>query len=118
MKDLIRTTVTANTDQVSDDDEFLGVDEYLKFLWEGCHNKDKIINILLENLFEQEITNFSYKDNSVKFSQSNISETEFRNPKCPLKINNVINNSNREVIQIENQLKHLIDLIVCQRRNH
>ena len=50
----------------------------------GIHNKDKIINILLENLFEREITNFSYKDNSVKFSQSKKSETEFRNPKRPL----------------------------------
>ena len=59
-------TVTANTGQVNDDNEFSGVDKNLKFLWEGCHNKDKIISILLENLFEQEITNFSYKDNSVQ----------------------------------------------------
>ena len=60
------------------------MDENLKFLWEEYHNKDKIINILLENLFEREIANFSYKDNSVKFSQSKKSETEFRNPKHPL----------------------------------
>ena len=69
MKDLVRTTVTANTGQVSDDNEFSRVDENLKFLRNECRNKDKIINILLKNLFERENTNVSYKDNSVKFSQ-------------------------------------------------
>ena len=103
MKDLIRTTVTADTVQVSDVNEFSGVDENLKFLREECRNKDKIINILLENLFEREITNVSYKDNSVKFSQSKKSETEFRNPKGPLKISNVRYNSNREPIKIFNR---------------
>ena len=103
MKDLIRTTVTANTGQVSDDNEFSGVNENLKFLREECHNKDKIIDILLENLFEWENTNVSYKGNSAKFSQSKISETEFRNPKRLLKINNVRNNSNREPIKTFNR---------------
>ena len=103
MKDLIRTTVTADTIQVSDVNEFSGVDEKLKFLREECRNKDKIINILLENLFEREITNVSYKDNSIKFSQSKKSETEFRNPKGPLKISNVTYNSNREPIKIFNR---------------
>ena len=59
MKDFIRTAVTANTGQVSDDNEFSGVDENRKFLREECRSKDKIINILLENLFEQENTNVS-----------------------------------------------------------
>ena len=65
---MIRTTVTANTGQVSDYNKFSGVDENLKFLREECHNKDKIINILLEDLFERENINVSYKDNSIKFS--------------------------------------------------
>ena len=103
MKDLIRTTVTADTVQVSDVNEFSGVDENLKFLREECRNKDKIINILLENLFEREITNVSYRDNSIKFSQSKKSETEFRNPKGPLKISNVRYNSNREPIKTFNR---------------
>ena len=60
MKDLIRMTVTANTGQVSDDNEFSGVDKNLKFLLEKCRNKDKIISILSENLFERENTNVSY----------------------------------------------------------
>ena len=103
MKDLIRTTFTANTDQVSDDNEFSGVDENLKFLRDECRNKDKIISILLENLFERENTNVSYKDNSAKFSQSKMSETEFRNPKRPLKINSIRNNSNREPLTTFNR---------------
>ena len=103
MKDLIRTTVTADTVQVSDVNEFSGVDENLKFLREECRNKDKIINILLENLFEREITNVSYRDNSIKFSQSKKSETEFRNPKGPLKFSNVRYNSNREPIKTFNR---------------
>ena len=68
MKDLIRTTVTANTGQVSNYNEFSGVDENLKFLREECRNKDKIINTLLEDLFERENINVSYKDNSIKLS--------------------------------------------------
>ena len=103
MKDLIRTTVTTNTGQVDDVDEFSGLDENLKFLREEYRNKEKIRNILLDNSLEREITNVSYKDNSVKFSQSKISETEFRNPKRPLKINNVRNNSNREPVKTFNR---------------
>ena len=68
MKDLIRTTVTANTGQVSDYNEFSGMDENLRFLREECRSKDKIINILLEDLFERENINVSYKDKSIKFS--------------------------------------------------
>ena len=60
-------------------------------------------NNLLENLFEREIRNVSCKDNSVKLSQSKISETESRNSKRPLKINNVRNNSNREPIKTFNK---------------
>ena len=62
MKDLIRTKVTVDTAQVSDIKELLGVDVNLKFLPEDYHNKDKIISILLESLFEREITNVSWKD--------------------------------------------------------
>ena len=88
MKDSIQTKVTANTGKVSDINKFSGVDNNLKFLWEECRNKRKIINILLENLFKREITNVSYKDNSVKFLLSKKSETKFRNHKLPTKINN------------------------------
>ena len=62
MKDLIRTKVTVDTAQVSDIKELLGVDVNLKFLPEDYRNKDKIISILLESLFEREITNVSWKD--------------------------------------------------------
>ena len=48
------------------------------------------------------MTIVSYEDNSVKISQSKKSEIEFRNPKRPLKINNVGNNSNREPIKTVN----------------
>ena len=109
MKDLVRTTVTANTGQASDDNEFSGADENLKFLRNECRNKDKIINILLKNLFERENTNVSYKDNSVKFSQRKISETELRNPKRSLKINSVRNYSNREPIKTFNRFDCLSD---------
>ena len=88
LKDSIQTKVTANTGKVSDINKFSGVDNNLKFLWEECRNKHKIINILLENLFKREITNVSYKDNSVKFLLSKKSETKFRNHKLPTKINN------------------------------
>ena len=77
----------------------------LKFLREEqCCNKDKIINILLENLLEREITNVSCENSSVKILQSKKSETEFRNLKRTLKINNVGNNSNRELIKTFNRL--------------
>ena len=66
MKDLIRTKVTANTGQVSDVNEFSGVDKNLKFLQKECSNKEKVINILLKDLFKREMTKIYYKDNSVK----------------------------------------------------
>ena len=47
MKDLIQTKVAANTGQVSDFNEFSGVEENLKFLREECSNKGKKINLLL-----------------------------------------------------------------------
>ena len=74
------------------------MDGNLEFLREECRNKDKIINSLLENLFEREITNASYKNNSANILLSKKSETEFRNPKCSLKINNMKNILNREPI--------------------
>ena len=80
MKDLIRTKITAKTVQVNDINEFSGVDENLQVLRKEHRIKDKIINILLENLFEQEITSVTDKDSSVIFSQSKKSGTEFRNP--------------------------------------
>ena len=80
MKDLIRTKITAKTVQVNDINEFSGVDENLQVLGKEYRIKDKIINILLENLFEQEITSVTDKDSSVIFSQSKKSGTEFRNP--------------------------------------
>ena len=80
MKDLIRTKITAKTVQVNDINEFSGVDENLQVLRKEYRIKDKIINILLENLFEQEITSVTDKDSSVIFSQSKKSGTEFRNP--------------------------------------
>ena len=82
----------------------------LKFLREKCRNKDKIINILLENLFEREITNISYKDSSVKISQSKKSETEYRNSKRQLKINNVRNNSKRKPIKTLNRFDCLSEV--------
>ena len=80
MKDLIRMKITAKTVQVNDINEFSGVDENLQVLGKEYRIKDKIINILLENLFEQEITSVTDKDSSVIFSQSKKSGTEFRNP--------------------------------------
>ena len=80
MKDLIRTKITAKTVQVNDINEFSGVDENLQVLRKEYRIKNKIINILLENLFEQEITSVTDKDSSVIFSQSKKSGTEFRNP--------------------------------------
>ena len=80
MKDLIRMKITAKTVQVNDINEFSGVDENLQVLRKEYRIKDKIINILLENLFEQEITSVTDKDSSVIFSQSKKSGTEFRNP--------------------------------------
>ena len=41
MKDLVRTEVSANTDQFSDANEFSAVDENLSFLRQECSNKDK-----------------------------------------------------------------------------
>ena len=52
MKDLIRMKITAKTVQVNDINEFSGVDENLQVLGKEYRIKDKIINILLENLFE------------------------------------------------------------------
>ena len=69
MKDLIQTKVTINTGRVSDIYEFLRENENVTFSWDEFRNKDKIINIWLEDLFEQEITSISYKDNSVTRSQ-------------------------------------------------
>ena len=80
MKDLIRMKITAKTVQVNDINEFSGVDKNLQVLGKEYRIKDKIINILLENLFEQEITSVTDKDSSVIFSQSKKSGTEFRNP--------------------------------------
>ena len=80
MKDLIRMKITAKTVQVNDINEFSGVDENLQVLRKEYRIKDKIINILLENLFEQEITSVTDKDSSVIFSQSKKSGAEFRNP--------------------------------------
>ena len=59
---------------------------------------------MLENLLEREITNVSCENSSVKILQSKKSETEFRNLKRTLKINNVGNNSNRELIKTFNRL--------------
>ena len=53
---------------------------------------------MLENLFEREITNPYYKDNSDTLLPSKKSETEFRNPKRP-DVRNVRNNSKREPIK-------------------
>ena len=69
MKDLIQTKVTINTGRVSDIYEFLRENENVTFSWDEFRNKDKIINIWLEDLFEREITSISYKDNSVTRSQ-------------------------------------------------
>ena len=41
MKYLVRTEVSANTDQFSDANEFSAVDENLSFLRQECGNKDK-----------------------------------------------------------------------------
>ena len=85
MKDFIQTKFAANTGQVSDVNEFSGVDKKLKLLRGECRNKDKIIKILLENLFEREIINVSYKDNSVyvlhtpRFTCSNSNELQVFN---------------------------------------
>lgn len=69
MKDLIQIKVTINTGRVSDIYEFWRENENVTFSWDEFRNKDKIINIWLEDLFEQEITSISYKDNSVTRSQ-------------------------------------------------
>ena len=69
MKDLIQTKVTVNTGRVSDIYEFSRENENVTFSRDEFRNKDKIINIWLENLFEREITSISYKDNSVTRSQ-------------------------------------------------
>ena len=69
MKDLIQTKVTVNTGRVSDIYEFSRENENVKFSRDEFRNKDKIINIWLENLFEREITSISYKNNSVTRSQ-------------------------------------------------
>ena len=50
-------------------------------------------------LFQREITNVFYKNNSVKISQPKKSGPEFRNTKRSLKIDNVRNNSNRGPIK-------------------
>ena len=69
MKDLIQTKVTVNTGRVSDIYEFSRENENVTFSRDEFRNKDKIINIWLENLFEREITSISYKNNSVTRSQ-------------------------------------------------
>lgn len=69
MKDLIQTKVTINTGRISDIYEFLRENENVTFSWDEFRNKDKIINIWLEDLFEREIASISYKDNSVTRSQ-------------------------------------------------
>ena len=69
MKDLIQTKVTVNTGRVSDIYEFSRENENITFSRDEFRNKDKIINIWLENLFEREITSISYKNNSVTRSQ-------------------------------------------------
>ena len=102
MKDLIQTKVTASIDHVNNVNEFLRVNKNLKFLKEQWCNKDKVIKRLLEIMkiwFEREIINVSYKNNFVKVLLSKISETEFINPNCPLKINNFKYNSSRKPIK-------------------
>ena len=69
MKDLIQTKVTVNTGRVSDIYEFSRENENVTFSRDEFRNKDKIINIWLENLFEREITSISYKNNSVTQTQ-------------------------------------------------
>lgn len=69
MKDLIQIKVTISTGRVIDIYEFWRENENVTFSWDEFRNKDKIINIWLEDLFEQEITSISYKDNSVTRSQ-------------------------------------------------
>ena len=76
-------------------------------LWFFVRSKDKIINIFLENLLARKITDNFYNDNSLKISQSKKSEKEFRNPKRPLKINNVRNNQNRQPMKTFNRFDWL-----------